>query len=136
MTRGNRTIREKKSDDEKSIRLQFRLHPNDPLEKWSLGVIKRYESDGVSLRTLIPEALAALENKPLPERQIVVNGLDVIDIKNALDYLLNQLESGAFASGSSGKLKRRKEKEIELPDSIRETLSRYASGGLTAEDDE
>lgn len=132
---GNFTPRDKKPDDEKSKLVQFRLHPDNVDEAWALERIDHYRDNGLSLRSLFVEALAAYEGRRMPVRSVDVTGSDVLEIKDIVQYIAEKLDSGEWSQGRPAKRKTR-EREVNLPDAVRSTLDRYIGGGLTDEDED
>lgn len=133
---GNRTPREKKPDDEKSKLVQFRLHPDNVEEAWAMERITHYRKNGMSLRQLFVDALAAYEDLHLPVRTIDVAGSDVLEIKDLLQYIAEKLANGEWVQGETKKRKTMKHRNIDLPDAVRNTIDRYIGGGLTDDEDE
>jgi len=131
---GNHQPREQKSPDEKSRLYQFRLHPDNPDEAWAMERLEAYRKQGLSLRQWAVEAVALTEDMGLPVREVAVNAQDVLDIKDALQWLMEQLESGAFAGG--GRRTGGRQKKVNVPQSVVKTLERYMGGGMVSDDDE
>lgn len=133
---GNRTPREKKPESEKSKLFQFRLHPDNVEEAWAMERIKHYNDNGLGLRGLFIEAIASYEGRKMPVRTVDVNGSDVLEIKDLLQYIAEKLANGEWVQGDMKKQKSTKTRNIELPDAVRNTLDRFIGGGMTDDEDE
>lgn len=131
---GNRTPREKKDYGVKSRLFQFRLHPEDAEEAWAMDRVAYYMQRGFTLRRLFVEALAALDDVQLPERSVIATSEDVARTRQAVEWLVEQVQSGAFSAPAGGRGKRIKEKIAEAPKQIQEMLHHYMDGGLTIDD--
>lgn len=97
--------------------------------------IQHHKSQGIGLKELFIEALAALEDRDLPVRTVDVDGSDVLLIRQALEYIIEKIEAGGgISQPKSSGAKRRK--MIDLPDSVKSTIDRYIGGGIMGDDED
>lgn len=131
---GNRQSRNtKKSPEEKSRLYQFRLHPDNADEAWLMERITHYEQRGLPLRRLFAECMAVMEDVELPEHSAEIGSKDFHELKLTVQWIAEQIQNGGLSSNAP---RRTKQKAIQVPEAVRNTLDRYLGNGISMDDED
>lgn len=123
----------KKSPGEKSRLYQFRLHPDNADEAWLMERITHHERQGLPLRRLFAECMAAFEEFVLPENVIEARSVDIHEMNMTLQWIAEQIQNGGLSSNAP---KRTKQKALQVPEAVRNTLDRYLGNGISMDDED
>lgn len=97
--------------------------------------IDHYEKQGLPLRKLVLELMAAFEDRRLTPQRLEVAPQDVQHIRDSVNWLVEQVQSGNLGGGSSTR-KRIKDKLYAAPAHVQDMLNHYMDGGISSEDEE
>lgn len=131
-TSGNRTQRTSKRNELKSSLFQFRLHPDNPDERWAMDMIDFYARQGKGLRQVFVECMGASHDHAIEDAPIIAHKHDVADIRDMVKWLYEQAVAGNLGGGRG---KKSKEKAFEAPAHLQDMLNHYLDGGISDDDE-
>lgn len=122
----------RKPPEMKSRTYPLRLNPEIELEN---AIILGIESAG-NARLYVTELFRRAEGKPMVEPSLSVSASDIHYIEDGLEQIFARLNEVAFNGIQAKQPRRKKTKEIQLPDSVRDTVEHFAGEGFVLEDEE
>jgi hypothetical protein len=129
------TPRAKLPKELKSRLIQTRLDPKKPDQKKLLDRLAVYFNNGWTLRLLLEHGIDAIEGRD-SNRYVAVDGQELIEVRQIVQYIMDKLESGAFVSQVAPRTSRKKNADMQLSANVRDALDHYLSGGITADDED
>lgn len=112
---GIKRVQAKKPPEEKSQRIQFRLHPDVPEEATALGILQFWKDRGYDTRYILTSALMALEAYDLPP----INPSDGEAMQRFREEVLNKMQE--YIQNTV-----KETLESVIPQMIKESLSKNA----------
>jgi hypothetical protein len=116
---GNSNPKPKLPKELKSRMLGFRLDPKNEADRALLTRIETLAADGVGLRQLVSEAIAAYTQTPIPIRTVDAGAEALATILSELEGIRDRLDNLPVSETP-----RRRKKETMLPEGLRATIDR------------